>query len=515
MSLMQFFGEDESFLPLDVEGLTLWLDPTDEGTVTKNGSDEISRVEDKSGNGLDLVHNAVFSAAKPVYDVDGAIQFDGTNSWNVCGGDGGLGDSDEFSFLHNGDGGTVVMVVKIDSSNANSFAALFSTAGFVTTGQTGTAAWFRDDGAYNSQLATNIVSTSGQVSLNIHADYGMEIGRYMILTLKIGKDVTGSDNDFTSKINHALYDSVDRNGLAYQDADSNWGFLLGSSGSGTVGESRFKEILVYNRYLDDKDALNIVEYLNAKHSVYSREVPVHVILGQSNAVGYAAINNATDFASLDVVPRALMCDARTDSGWGLLQAGKRNYGLGSTQFGQEMTFGIDTKDDSANEIGMVKYAVGSTSLAVDWAVDGATYLAAIPAVNASLQEIATNLGRAPKITSIIFTQGESDAQGSSFANAYQANLTAFIARVRNEINGANESTLFVIPEIYTDDPATWPAVGTVNTAKANVVAADDNAELITNTGFGTIASDDIHWNAATQESVGSQWSDIVNAAGLS
>lgn len=511
---MQFFFSAPSgnlFDPLSVKSGTikLWLDPTDADTVTKDGSDGIEQVLDKSGRDLHLTYNASFSAAKTTHDADSAIQFDGTNTWNICGGDGGQGDSNEFNFLHNGTGGTVVMVVKLDESNAGGLATLFSTAQFVSTGQTGVTAWYRDDGIFNSQLSLNIVSPSGQVAQPNFGDYGIELGRYIILTIKKGKELSGSDNDIQARINNAFHGGADKNAAAFPTGDSNWGLLLGSTGTGTVGEVRFKEVLVYEDYLDDADLLKLHVYLNKKHSVYDREVPVHVLIGQSNAQGYAAINNASDFAPYDSVPRVLMSDAKNDADWELLRANFNNGGLGSSQFGAEMSFGIDHSAATTSEIAVIKYAVGSTSLAVDWAEDGATYQAAITAINSKIAELSSQFRRTPVIKSIPFLQGESDAQGAAFANAYEDNQTDLNARLRADINGASSDTLIILPEIYTDDPVTWPAVGTVNAAKAAVAAADDNVVLIENTGFGTIASDDIHWNAATQELVGSEWSRQV------
>ena len=500
-------GSSNSFDPLAIDGLKLWLDPSDNDSVDIDGSNGINQVDDKSGNALHLIHNAGLSVAKALLDSDNAIQFEGSNSWNICGGNGGTGDSDEFNYLHNGTGGTVLLVVKIDSTNIGSFATLFSTGQYVSSGQSGVAAWYRDDGAYNSQLATNIVAPSGAPSQAVHGDYGLRLGEYVILAIKMGGTVDGSNNDMQVLMNNIFHAGVDKSGTAYSTGDSNWGFLLGSTGSGTVGEIHFKEVLVYEGYLADSDLLLLHNYLNEKHSVYNSNIGLNLQLGQSNCTGLAQIINATQFAAYDSVPRTLIYDAKSESGWAQLRANYTNAGLGSSQFGAEMTFAIDTIEDTLEEIGIIKYGEGSTTLAIDWANGGEIYEDAIAKINSAIFDLERNLGRTCYIKSVLFAQGESDAQGLSFSSAYQANLISFISRIREDVKGTNHATKFILPEIYTDDGATWPYVDEINTAKANVAGLDSTVEIIENTGFSTIASDDIHLDASTQETIGSSWSD--------
>ena len=480
----------------------LWLDPTDANTVTLTGS-LIDEVADKSSNGLDLTF---ISGTKTTYDADGAIQFTGVDSWNDAGGT-FTADSDKFNFLHNGDGGTVVMVVKIDSSNAGSFGALFSTAGFVSSGQTGCAAWFRDDGAFEQQLATNIVQTAGQAQQANLSDYGLELNRYMILSIKMGKDQTG--DDLEARIDNLLYDTAEKGATAYGTADSNWAFLLGSSGSGTVGEIRFKEVLVFDDYLSDADMRALHTYLNNKHNVYQKSVPTHLLIGQSNAEGLAAIANATDFERGDITPRGYINSPDDDSGWVLMKAGDRGYARGVTQFGAEVNFLRDiTASNATEQHAIIKYAVDSSSLHTDWADGGTVYEDAVTEINQAIAEMASQLGRSCDVQSIIWIQGEADSQGEAVANAYGTNLTQFLVDLANDVNGVTSETYMLTPQVYTDDAVTYPYVDEVNTGKQTVATANDYVSVMPNTSFATIASDDIHLGASTQELIGSYAADM-------
>ncbi len=486
---------------------TLWLDPTDVATVTKNGSDEISQVDDKSGNDLHLTYSSGLSVSPAIHDADNAIEMPGVNCWNVSGAV-GTASSDKYNFLHDGTGGTVIMVVKIDSSNAGGFAALFATAAYQTSGQDGVAAWYRDDGAFEEQLAVNTIKTAGTVSQNNYADHGLESDRYMILTIKTGADVGGADNDYQARIDNLLYDNAERSGLTYGTADSTRGFLLGSSGSSTVGDVSFKEILVYEGYLDDADLKSIHSYLNAKHNVYQPTVDTHILLGQSNAVGYALTANATAFADNDICPRGYINNPDTDTGWTLLKAGDRSYGNGVTAFGAETNFLFEhTTANPTEQHAVVKYAVASTSLADDWGDGDTVYNDAIVEVNEAIAEMQTQLGRSCNIASICWLQGETDATDNTDADNYGTNLTSLLTRLRADINGASATTDTLVIATYTDDAGTWPFVAEVNTGKTTVTGADSNAAYLDNTGFATVVSDDIHLNAATQETIGVEWSD--------
>src|SRR4051812_34337979 len=68
LSLTPLRKVNSSFSPTDLSGLVLWLDANDSGTITKDGSNNVSQWNDKSGNS----NNATSSgSASPVYSATG------------------------------------------------------------------------------------------------------------------------------------------------------------------------------------------------------------------------------------------------------------------------------------------------------------------------------------------------------------------------------------------------------------------------------------------------------------
>ena len=119
--------------------------------------------------------------------------------------------------------------------------------------------------------------------------------------------------------------------------------------------------------------------------------------------------------------------------WVALQGG---FGITSSEFGPEVSFGykihsIYPKDN----IYLVKYAVSSTTLAVDWNATGSggpQYNAFKSTVQAALQNL-TAAGLSPSLAGMLWMQGESDALNANYAPNYQANLTSFITNVRTDL----------------------------------------------------------------------------------
>lgn len=108
----KFIGQRDAppaFSPLDIASLRLWLDSADLATITKNGSDQVSAWDDKSGNGLDAT-----GSGNPLYTtVSGrpCMQLSGSNNFNI-------NNTSAFNFLHNGSGSTVIVVLNITGADA-------------------------------------------------------------------------------------------------------------------------------------------------------------------------------------------------------------------------------------------------------------------------------------------------------------------------------------------------------------------------------------------------------------
>ena len=157
--------------------------------------------------------------------------------------------------------------------------------------------------------------------------------------------------------------------------------------------------------------------------------------------------------------------------WVDLQPG---FGWYPSEFGPEVSFGYSLRQNFPNdEIYLVKYAKGSTTLATDWRPNGTgvCYNWLKTRANAAIANLIGS-GKSPVVAGMIWMQGEGDAKTTADANAYATNLTNFIDQVRDDFDTLDMP--FVLGRI---DDYYLSRVGgaTVRAAQAAVANADENA----------------------------------------
>merc|ERR1712048_1031810 len=74
---------------------------------------------------------------------------------------------------------------------------------------------------------------------------------------------------------------------------------------------------------------------------------------------------------------------------------------------------------------LIKFAMGSSSLAEDWAPDG-DYFPQFVNFTKEMLEVIAQEGVPPKIDCFMWHQGNTDAGTGKWKNAYQANLVKFV-----------------------------------------------------------------------------------------
>ena len=180
---------------------------------------------------------------------------------------------------------------------------------------------------------------------------------------------------------------------------------------------------------------------------------------------------------------------------------------GATQFGPEVTFGRAIADaDPTAHYALLKYAVGGTSLSVDWRAPtpsspttGAVYGAFKTAIADGLGDL-TARGDTYKIVGMLWLQGESD---SSAAAAYRANLGNFIADVRSTY-GANLP--FVIGGIGYDSANS----ATVSAAQADAAATTPFVRYFTDDDLRPTPTA-LHFDAAGQQAIGGRFATALRS----
>ena len=186
------------------------------------------------------------------------------------------------------------------------------------------------------------------------------------------------------------------------------------------------------------------------------DVDVFIVLGQSNAHGYsfwadlgateqnvARDNNLMYHATIDTNDLVTWLPGT----WGQIDPPNNTAWQWLGAFGPEVGFSdtvknlVDTGSSSTftKPVAMAKFAKGGTNLAFDWdPVGGSNYM--YDGWISTLNDFKTKLtsgGYTYTIRGVIWFQGEADAANSTNANAYEANLTAFIAQLRSDVGDPN------------------------------------------------------------------------------
>lgn len=257
---------------------------------------------------------------------------------------------------------------------------------------------------------------------------------------------------------------------------------------------------VYTFSLTGIDAQNVATVQTVSVTV-TNQVSVYLFAGQSNAAGVGS--DAADLTGDIANPQtAVQIWEEGRNRFTALRPGfNKNFGTG-TGFGSELNFGFLLEQARVNgtsdseEIYIVKYALGSTNIAVDWNVNGGVngadnqYDIFTEWVGNALANL-TNAGLSYEVEGMTWMQGENDAFVPEFANAYEANLTALIADVRSRYSA---DLSFVIGRLHDELPNGFQSAAIVRTAQSNVAAADPLTNIVDTDGY-LVTSDSVHFTS--------------------
>ena len=237
--------------------------------------------------------------------------------------------------------------------------------------------------------------------------------------------------------------------------------------------------------------------------VRAEHMTVYLLGGQSNMDGRAPQQGLPSELRAPQADVLLYARSQTPTIGGQLvglQPASTTTDNGFREFGPEVLFGRTLADAlPASRIAVIKSAFGATSLAVDWNPQTGPRYADFRQTVADGLAALTAAGHTYQIGGMLWMQGESDCNPLSYANAYAANLTAFIADVRSRY-GANLPFLIgQLPAGQVTTNATGHAI--VRQAQAEVAGLVPRTALIVTDGFG-MESDGIHFSAAGQTSLG-------------
>ncbi|MGJ8643637.1 MAG: sialate O-acetylesterase [Luteolibacter sp.] len=177
------------------------------------------------------------------------------------------------------------------------------------------------------------------------------------------------------------------------------------------------------------------------------------------------------------------------------------------EFGSELSFGRDMADANPSvNIAIIKYTEGGTNLHTQWSASGTQYATFVATVQAALSALTTD-GHTYELGGMIWVQGEADTGNTTNANAYQANLTSLIERVRKDV-GSSESSTFTLPFLisglsdsqYSDITTLGSGPYIVRQAQETVAATERQSAFVNTDGFSTYGT--VHFDATGQIAIG-------------
>lgn len=230
-----------------------------------------------------------------------------------------------------------------------------------------------------------------------------------------------------------------------------------------------------------------------------------IVAGQSNAVGYAANANQLP-SSLYKAQRDIPYQHNisgllpTTTFTALRWLNDTGFASVFPKFcGPELSLARTIADAFPDtQFVVVKVAYSGTSLAYDWDPmrAGSLYTTLTRTVS-DVQADLTARGMTSVVDGMFWMQGESDATVLEWANAYQANLTAFIADCRAAFNAPQMP--FVLGRI--NQVAGWTYGPTVRAAEVAVADADPLADWV-NTDALPLFVDLVHYTGTGEVTLG-------------
>lgn len=239
-----------------------------------------------------------------------------------------------------------------------------------------------------------------------------------------------------------------------------------------------------------------------------------VIIGQSNADGNAAVAGFSSYLQTSqptkIYYKSDGNDTTNNGQWQNMVIGTNTQNPNGTQGGKsgfEAPLSYKLKNTYGKNVAIIKAAWGGSSLgntvAPTWkhTINGNLYdRMRLSYINCGMSSINN-----PKISCVIWNQGETDATSSGFASNYEANLTSLILKFRSDY-GSNIP--FIIHKLK--DLTLWGAAywSQVRQAQINVASSMQNVYIIDCDSY-SFAGDNVHYTAPSLESIGNATADKV------
>lgn len=488
------------FTPLTISGLRGWWDGNDYSNISFS-STTVNHWYDKSGYHNDgnqtgstrpVWSTTQFCSIAPGMDFSSGTDFKVTDATSI-------------QNIFNG-GGVIMGSLNVSGSAGNGMIVTKSTDGVTTSGYT---LHHYGTGSYHLRLTVGASTTGGNY------DWGpYNFNEPYVFELYYNTSSPGTNPVlYMNGVKQTVSVSSTTTGTVATDAGAD--LIVGNITDG--GSSPMIGQLGQLAFFTGTPSATNIAMLRSYFGYLSGipTVPIYALCGQSNMVGNAACQQASinvPIANNLKGIRPLIWDGNR---FAPFVVGSNNYGITADAFGPETSFAQAMPGLLHSSPYIIKYALGATDLATNWApTSGAQWIAMKAAFDAAIP-LLSNSGKIPLVMAFGWAQGETDGQNSTNATNYGTNLTAFISAVKGTAlapYSLSPDFTFVIvgigPVTTVAAPTGVPYAGTIRTAQISVGANTGNAYI--DTTDLTLNVDNIHFDAPAAVKVGQRLADKVN-----
>jgi hypothetical protein len=482
-----------------MDGSSFWWDASDATTVTKDGSNLVSQLADKSGNANHLTQATDAKKPQATVTINGVAALDCRTDRYMT--------PASAAYIY-GPCEVFFVVWSDRAATADNTYVLFN--------------------ASSSTLNRGVMAAKTQFGGTALSGSAVTRGNGTMRHTLIQHSYTdGADGAITQ------YMAIDGRLRSGSVTTSGVGGSTGafSSATGTVPmNGLFGEMLVFNKTLSTTERENVLTYLADKWRALDTVTKYHIVLiaGQSNARGtYGPVNLTTDATD----PRIAMLERTYNASTGVVvedDAGE--IVLAEHPLSNRWRDAASPPAEDSVGMGMAYAKSLLATLPADEGVllvpcaQGSTYIMDSPPLspdvtwsptpggsfsNAPFTDAVARVNRmialGHELHSIIWHQGESEAARPTMAQAtYAAYLDAVVDGFRTQITGAT-NTPFIAGELGTFlSGVTYPNAANVNAAIADLPARRTNTAYASSASL-TDGGDSLHFDAASARTLGGRY----------
>lgn len=234
-------------------------------------------------------------------------------------------------------------------------------------------------------------------------------------------------------------------------------------------------------------------------------IPVYGFGGQSNMTGFlGSVGTPADVPNPN---SSVMYQHKVTAGTTIVESsGWVDMQTVWATGGSELSFADEMAERTGQPLAVVKVAANGTSLFVEWSLAEPTswYFQMKDKLQLSFAQLEA-LDYAPYFAGFFWAQGEGDATVSFRADAYETNLTNFIAQLRTDFSEPNLP--FYFNRLHAEDNLSQ--LSTVRQAQQTVASSVPNTRLLDIDDI-EIGPDLLHLTANAQIELGRRWADFVS-----